>query len=411
MSNRYPVAYRKRARNLGFQQSYVPYPFAAAAAAASSQAAAARAASVKLAAQAAATVRRATEVVTPRALSYYAIGRPPILPGLLSLYGLGLLYKFGPFQPSWWQAEGQRFAGWTKQVVHAPPDGIAVHVSAGAGYVHEIQSGADGVREDHSGAPHIGDQTQNAGAWPRETAAVTVFTAAAVCTEGIHWRTHSTWVRSSPAVPAPVVRGYAEVLPSPAEWEHYTPLRWINPMIKPVSSPAVIVPPPLPVRFPRPVTDVHGSIIRSNVPPGVAGTPARPGQVGFGKLPRKPGRATKEQKVLETFAGYRSLNRFIRAWTEAHDLVDCLWEALPRFNWKGSDRHIRPDISRQKAKEVFDRFDEIDWGEAVRCIAAETIEDRAYAWVGRRMRDAVRANPYYRRPVGIQTGGYLRRLS
>lgn len=101
--------------------------------------------------------------------------------------------------------------------------------------------------------------------------------------------------------------------------------------------------------------------------------------------------------------------------TETEDLIDAFYECLPDERkaiyvlYRGRVRYVRKTpvknlTYQEKAKRIWRYRDEIPLDCAIAGVFFNEIEDRLFAYLGRKGVEAIRDNPYYRRPVGIQTG-------
>lgn len=116
----------------------------------------------------------------------------------------------------------------------------------------------------------------------------------------------------------------------------------------------------------------------------------------------------KERKFSVSIAG-TAIGKLIGSITEAIDLFECMYEALPakaKPKTKPRGPHNRMDI-------VFRFFESatLEEGNAwltamIKCFVQEQIEDAFFARIGKIGADAAASNPFYVRPVGFQTGNW-----
>ena len=206
---------------------------------------------------------------------------------------------------------------------------------------------------------------------------------------------------------------------------------WIDPFSLPIAQP-VPVPQPRPISRPdprqqnpyrHPAYQPNRGYGANAVSPGRYNPPYRDVSVNttvslnlgvrqargyHNKLP--PGNRTKEKKgIANVPPGLLSV--LLGQITEANDYVKAVYKALPANvrRWKGRDGRWRDhDITPQdQLQRIWENADKLDVGEVVKNLVANEIEDRILGRVGRNLRDAINENPYYKRPVGIQTGSFI----
>lgn len=113
--------------------------------------------------------------------------------------------------------------------------------------------------------------------------------------------------------------------------------------------------------------------------------------------PTTPEPGEKEKKIKMHTALRVSL-RFVNFVTEAVDLMDALYWALPDKLTSG--RHN----ATQRAQVLWDNIDEVDWNQALENIALNEFQDRILGAAGNRVGKLSRA---LGRPVGLQAGPAL----
>lgn len=134
-------------------------------------------------------------------------------------------------------------------------------------------------------------------------------------------------------------------------------------------------------------------------------------------IPRKPGKNEVEgkpsvpRKTFEKFG--RSAANYV---SEINDFISAVFDAMPRSaQFNQGVRPGDPDFNSifSKANAVFNYMKSGEagpgfLGQAVKNVIANEVEDRAFGAIGRAGRKAVRGNPYWRSPVGLQAGGRYR---
>jgi len=187
---------------------------------------------------------------------------------------------------------------------------------------------------------------------------------------------------------------------------------WIDPA--PFEPPTPPSPPPRPrtrprVRFPRENEAPFDDFDFGQEPPD----PIPWGQFPRGPVrfppginrPRPPGAGTKERKVLSPYL-YRLL-RFYHEAGEALDIVDCLYDALPkdakaktpRYQNKKGEWVNGKITTKSKMKAIYNNFDKpgLDMGGLTKCLIANEIEDQI---VGRIMSGSAGAIQFIGRGLG-----------
>jgi hypothetical protein len=136
---------------------------------------------------------------------------------------------------------------------------------------------------------------------------------------------------------------------------------------------------------------------RFTVDPG--GDPRRPPDTVTGPYtPKPPPPGTKERKFIATAHKASWIGWALNGVTEGLDIINALHRALPKqYRTKGADQ-------TQRMRDLYEHFNEIEVSKAIEEIVKNEIEDRIFGGIGRLGAKAVRANPYYKSPVGIQTG-------
>lgn len=242
---------------------------------------------------------------------------------------------------------------------------------------------------------------------------------------GLHRVTYkSAWERDEAGDPPEWSEGGPAVaLPEPMPLIYYRP--WIDPISLPIGQP---VPGPEPNRDPYPTRQPQNpyrspseQTQRGPAPHRQPAHHAKPYQrpahitrVSGTRLSRgngfhnevPPEKGTKEKKYIAAAAG--GFARLLSSVTEGIDLIDAAYDALHwnRRTWKGRDGKWRPrEITPQgKIKAVYDNFDAFDVPQFVNNVVANQIEDMFYGSIGRASAKSIRNNPYYKSPVGWQTG-------
>lgn len=214
-------------------------------------------------------------------------------------------------------------------------------------------------------------------------------------------------------------------LPSP------TPLQWtpspiipfpIDPPIDPVSpfgwSPFTMPPfgPPIPykliplvkARAPHMVSISGGNGPPAGGRPGM-GSPRGPSDVpttsGPPHVVRPPQKGEKEHKPERLGnKGVRALTKVANGITEMNDAVKAIYSALP-----GRIRaEAKCKTMQCKLRVLYRHGDKISWPKAVNALIQNEIQDRAIGKWGKLSKKAVRNNPYWNSPVGLQAGGRYR---
>nr|QXN72839.1 MAG: hypothetical protein [Microvirus sp.] len=164
---------------------------------------------------------------------------------------------------------------------------------------------------------------------------------------------------------------------------------WVDPFSLPIQRPVPYPEPPPyrviphrttnPYRVPQTQRQVgHGRVslgpkLAPRLVVGPRGAVAQPGR----HRPARPGQRVKERKV-KVLAVSPSLPvvRIFSQVTEAGDLIDAVYEALPEDLRKGRRRMTR------KLKQIYDHYDKVDIGQAIENIIENQLEDFVIGKVG-----------------------------
>ena len=117
--------------------------------------------------------------------------------------------------------------------------------------------------------------------------------------------------------------------------------------------------------------------------------------------PRPPPRGTKERKVIANVAGRSLAGIAISSVTEYMDLVNSLYSALPKW----AKPYGRASFE-EKLHALYKNWSAVNLGKALRAYQENQLEDLLYGSLGRLGAAGLRNNPYYARPVGVQTGPF-----
>lgn len=148
-----------------------------------------------------------------------------------------------------------------------------------------------------------------------------------------------------------------------------------------------------------------------------AGKKPEPGQWNVGRggirvepsghVRQKPKERTKERKVMVS-ASQIGFGRFLGKFTEALDVVNAFYEALPEAMRKRERmrRHGKDPRMSVKLQMIYEHYDKLDARDVAVNLIKNFAEDMFYGQLGRRVQAELnRAG--YQRPVGIQTGNTL----
>lgn len=144
-------------------------------------------------------------------------------------------------------------------------------------------------------------------------------------------------------------------------------------------------------------------------------TPSRAYHFRERALPRRARGNTKEKKFRATLDGGSKLGLLVSGASELKDFLDCAHEALhdvrKPFNKKrgvSTEAKYRKPFSRTvMLQDLWKHSDYlgVDWFRATtRCMMKELLKDAVYGRVGRVGAMAIQNNPYWTRPVGLQSG-------
>lgn len=209
----------------------------------------------------------------------------------------------------------------------------------------------------------------------------------------------------------PVRKVWPEVIFAPRPEE----LPWLepSPYVDPLSLPKL----PWPLVALRPNTAAY---VRSYAVPG-PGEAAPSLEPSFGRplvpkgevvplpglkpwLPvRPPGPKVKERKIR--MGGYGAINAVVGAATEAVDVVEALWDALPRSaQTREKGKKTTP---QQKALDLYKGWPQLDLPAAVKNLLANELKDRAIGTIGQAVgKAAQKARPHGNLPIGYQAGAW-----
>lgn len=163
-------------------------------------------------------------------------------------------------------------------------------------------------------------------------------------------------------------------MPLDVPWPENLPLPEVETW--PVGVPYPIRPPPV-----RPAAVSGGNSTRDSSSPGT-----RPKKdTGFDPFPRRPRKGEKERKIR----GQGLLKIFgagLSNYSEVGDFIDCIWDALPE-QYQTPAKRAGEAIHRNsrvhlgdKMMDLYENLDKVDFGEAVKNLVLNQIED---AVVGR----------------------------
>jgi len=181
-------------------------------------------------------------------------------------------------------------------------------------------------------------------------------------------------------------------------WPHmpYDPLR--PPQTEPLPYPQPLPRRAVPQRKPNPFRNPREQTQRGPNP-----TRQPRGRVDFTPYPgtrisvrpqtrfKRPPPGTKERKVALKLP--KVLNRWYGRFTEGIDFIDVIYDSLPM---KYQDFDANP---YQKARTIYDHYDEIDIERAVMGLVQEQIEDRVWGAIGNRMKQVAREHRMARTPT------------
>lgn len=207
---------------------------------------------------------------------------------------------------------------------------------------------------------------------------------------------HPTRVEPSRVRP---MRRTVPVYPNPSPWWPTLPEPWTWPEVDP-SVPRPVLPGPDVVVGPAPDPMPEPAGPGSGLPPpaGISFRPdrRRPDRRWPRNRPSKPGRGTKEKKLIAGVNSASWLGWALNAATEGGDLVTSIWWALPRRYrtppaWDPiGNRWVMPGLIQQ-GKDIYNNLDHVDWEKAGKNIKENAIEDFVFGSVGQLGRRANRA--------------------
>lgn len=126
--------------------------------------------------------------------------------------------------------------------------------------------------------------------------------------------------------------------------------------------------------------------------PLVPGDPVRP-----------PGPKVKERKIR--MGGYGAVNAVVSAATEGVDIVEALWDALPRS--RQTREKGKKTTPQQKALDLYRGWPDIDVAAAVKNLVVNELKDRAIGRIGQAVgKAAQKSRPHGNLPIGYQTGAW-----
>lgn len=143
---------------------------------------------------------------------------------------------------------------------------------------------------------------------------------------------------------------------------------------------------------------------------GPRGRPAtRPASHEF----KRPPRGTKEPGKTGSYGPSKILSKILSSITEAGDVIDAVYDALPdkirkkawgKYAPKG-EKGVPPVVSPQmKLKVLYENADKIDVKKALRNVVAEQVADRAWAQQSQWTQKGYRSPYYGGRKVGLELG-------
>lgn len=200
------------------------------------------------------------------------------------------------------------------------------------------------------------------------------------------------WKFNTPPLPATPPEHWPSPVPptDPSVWPSNAPLPGANPapgvppMVDPLSNPVrpgQLSPTPMRVPYaliphvgPNPDRSPTEQPQRGNALPPPAGGPPSPPPPGGGRDPwrpdRRPRRREKEKKLGAKGAVAIGVAMFA---TEATDVIDALWDALPDYN---KSRRFRRDLTAaDKYADVYKHWETVDAEEAIENLIINGIED------------------------------------
>lgn len=202
------------------------------------------------------------------------------------------------------------------------------------------------------------------------------------------------------ARPGDPIRGPVEV----PRWDYPWPEPWWPGWPVPVSPspgprPVTTTPPvvPLPVPLPPPVTGVDVPPGDPVVPPSISASPGAP------RLrrrrprngPRKPGKSVKERKLILTPGAKSLVGLALNFATEAADLIDAFWWALPPEYRSPPIKHPKGYWyavgAAQKARDVWENFEHVDLEKALKNFVSMQASDMVAAQSGKALAKANRS--------------------
>lgn len=194
-------------------------------------------------------------------------------------------------------------------------------------------------------------------------------------------------------------------------WKYYYPgTRWRRetatgvPVWKTASS--LTVPLPLTALAPRPNFGPQlGRSVTTGLPPVLPPTK-------IPNWPRPPGPGVKERKFYGSLPQW--LAEGLSAGTEGLDTIECAFKNLPK---SARGRHVRTrnggvkfvehTAFKYRAQAVYQHADKINIGGFMQCLLQEGLTDAVVGAISGAVSKSIGGNPYYKSPVGVQTGPAL----
>lgn len=190
---------------------------------------------------------------------------------------------------------------------------------------------------------------------------------------------------------------------------------FMNPFPKPGVSPF-----PLPLPYPViPYVKPNPGLVEQSDRGPVPSTPPVAETINFSVSPnvvpvpphrfRPPGPGVKEVKGRASVAGVPVVLGVVNGVSEALDALDAVHDALPsKYQAKPvpiGNGKWRAATAIEKGRALYRNADKIDLGQALANLIKEQVQDAFFGRIGNAAKKAVRSNPFYVRPVGLQAGG------
>lgn len=235
----------------------------------------------------------------------------------------------------------------------------------------------------------------------------------------VRWNQPQHFNSSSTHTFRPVKFQYPVQNETDAMWQHrrpgpqlypWSPPPQVHPGIDPFSPPGYVEPPPQPLPWrlrPRRRPNIWRDPVEQSdrgprpARPGPATDPFAPGPTidifpkpgtrpGSSRPPSPPRPGEKEKKLHLGIGGVTG--RIVSAVTEGADFVSALYDALPeKFRRRQqARRHGKDPKLADKARLLYENFDDISWQAAMENILYEQIEDQVFGRVGKALARARR---------------------